>query len=93
MFKRTMQDFRSAFPDSSLQIEDEIAEDDKVVVKWTFSGTHRGLFMNFPATDKKVTWTGIPINKITDGNIVLERGEEDFLGFLRQINAVPNNLL
>jgi steroid delta-isomerase-like uncharacterized protein len=40
MFRQVMEGFRSAFPDSDLGIEEEIAEDDKVVMRWTFSGTH-----------------------------------------------------
>ena len=42
MFRQVMEGFRSAFPDSDLHIEEEIAEDDKVVIRWSFSGTHQG---------------------------------------------------
>lgn len=89
MFKQVMVSFRSAFPDSDLHIEEEIAEDDKVVIRWLFSGTHRGNIMGIPATNQSVSWTGITIYTIVEGKVVQERGEEDFLGFLRQIRAVP----
>jgi steroid delta-isomerase-like uncharacterized protein len=89
MFRQVMEGFRSAFPDSDLGIEEEIAEDDKVVMRWTFSGTHQGNLLGIPATGKKVSWTGITIYRIVDGKIVEERGEEDFLGFFRQIGLAP----
>jgi steroid delta-isomerase-like uncharacterized protein len=88
-FRRVMEGFRSAFPDSDLQIEEEIAEDNKVVIRWIFSGTHQGSLLGIPATGKKVRWTGITIYRIADGKVLEERGEEDFLGFFRQIGLVP----
>lgn len=88
IFKQVMESFRQAFPDSTLLIEDEIAEGDKVVIKWNFSGTHKGSLMNILPTNKKVNWTGITIYKIINGKVVEELGEEDFLGFLRQIGVV-----
>jgi steroid delta-isomerase-like uncharacterized protein len=87
-FRQVMEMFRSAFPDSDLQIEEEIAEDDKVVIRWIFSGTHQGSLLGIPATGKKVKWTGITIYQIVDGKVMEEKGEEDFLGFLRQIGLV-----
>ena len=88
-FRQVMESFRSAFPDSDLQIEEEIAEDDKVVIRWSFSGTHQGSLLGIPATGKKVKWTGITIYQIVDGKVMEERGEEDFLCFFRQIGLVP----
>ena len=88
MFRQVMEGFRSAFPDSDLCIEEEIAEDDKVVIRWNFSGTHQGNLLGIPATGKKVSWTGITIYRIVDGKVEEERGEEDFLGFFRQIGLV-----
>lgn len=87
-FRQVMESFRSAFPDSDLQIEEEVAEDDKVVIRWIFSGTHQGSLLGIPATGKKVRWTGITIYQIVDGKVMEEKGEEDFLGFLRQIGLV-----
>ena len=89
MFKQIMESFRSAFPDSDIQVDEEIAEDDRVMIRWSFSGTHNGSLLGIPASQKKVNWTGITIYKIVEGKVVQERGEEDFLGFLRQIGVVP----
>jgi steroid delta-isomerase-like uncharacterized protein len=89
MFRQVMQSWRSAFPDSDLAIEDEIAEGDRVVIRWSFTGTHRDNLLGIPATGKKVKLTGITIYRIIDGKVVEERGEEDFLGVFRQIGLIP----
>ncbi len=88
-FKLMMTNFRTAFPDAALRIDDELAEGEKAAIRWTFSGTHKGSLMGIPASYNKVTWTGITIYRIVGGKVVEERGEEDFLGFLRQIGIPP----
>jgi steroid delta-isomerase-like uncharacterized protein len=87
-FRHVLAGFRSAFPDSVLRVEEEIAEGEKVVVRWSFSGTHKGSLLGVPATGKKVTWTGITIYRIVDGKVTEEQGEEDFLGFFRQVGLI-----
>jgi steroid delta-isomerase-like uncharacterized protein len=87
-FRHVLAGFRSAFPDSAIRVEEEIAEGEKVVIRWSFSGTHKGSIMGIPATDKKVTWTGITIYRIVDGKVVEEQGEEDIAGFFRQVGLV-----
>jgi steroid delta-isomerase-like uncharacterized protein len=94
VYKEPLKMFRSAFPDSNIDIEEEIAEGDKVVISWTCSGTHRGTLQGgnlkgIPPTGKKVKWTGITIYKITDGKVIEEKGEEDTLGLMRQIGVIP----
>ncbi len=91
MFRRVMEGFRAAFPDSNVQVEEEIAKGDKAVIRWTFSGTHQGPLLGISATGKKIKWTGITIYRIVEGKIMEEKGEEDFLGFLRQIGVVPQS--
>lgn len=91
MFRQVMQSWRSAFPDSDIAIEDVIAENDKAVIRWVFTGTHRGNLLGIPATGKEVKITGITIYRIIDGKVVEERGEEDFLGVFRQLGLLSQN--
>ena len=56
-----------AFPDISVEIDDQIAEGDKVVTRKTFRGTHLGTLMGIPATGKPVTISVIDIVRIKDG--------------------------
>ena len=88
-FKQKLKEFRSAFPDGDLRVEEQIAEGDKVVLRWSFTGTHQGQLKGIPATGKKVKWTGISIYRIADGKVSEERGEEDIFGLLRQLGVLP----
>ncbi|HZS02331.1 MAG TPA: ester cyclase [Chloroflexota bacterium] len=87
-FKEQVREFRAAFPDGKTQIDDLIAEGDKVVLRWTDGGTHRGPFMGVAPTGKRVTLTGIDIYRIADGKIVEYWCSEDVLGLLEQLGAV-----
>ncbi len=62
----------AGFPDAHWTVEDQIAEDDRVVTRWTFVGTHRGDFAGIPATGRPVTMTGITIDRLIGGRIVEE---------------------
>jgi steroid delta-isomerase-like uncharacterized protein len=88
-FKQEVIGFRSTFTDADFPIEEEIAEGDKVVFRWSCSGTHQGNLFGVPGTGKRIKWTGITIYRIVDGKVMEERGEEDFLSILRQIGLIP----
>jgi predicted ester cyclase len=83
--------FRSAFPDLTYTIEDQIAEGDKVVSRYTLSGTHQGEFFGVAPTGKRVEMSGITIDRFDDesGKMVEEWPEYDLLGAMRQMGAVP----
>jgi len=82
--------FFAAFPDARLTIEDTIAEGDRVVMRSTFRGTHKGEFDGWlPATGKELTFTAIIIFRIADGKIVELWTEMDELGMMRQLGAIP----
>ncbi len=82
---------RAAFPDSHHMIEDLIAEGDKVVTRFTWSGTHRGEFEGIPPTGRHISVQGIWIHRLEGGRIVEGRdwGQVDWLGLLRQLDALP----
>jgi len=80
----------NAFPDLHYTIEDMIAEGDKVVVRLTFSGTHRGEFMGVAPTNKRVTTTAIFIQRIVSGKLVEEWSNADLLGFFQQLGVIPS---
>ena len=81
--------FWAAFPDAHLMLEDMIAEGDKVVHRYTFRGTHQGDFMGVPATGKVVTVTGICISRFAGGKFVEEWDNQDVLGLMQQLGAIP----
>ena len=69
--------------------EDQIAEDDKVVTRWTAVGSHQGELMGIPPTGRRVTVTGITINRIVGGKIMETWNNYDALGQLQQLGVVP----
>lgn len=87
-WKKMMSELREAFPDLQDSIEDQIAEGNKVVTRFTSRGTHKGNFFGFEPTHKKVTWTGISIDKIENGKIVETWINWDMYGLLEQIQAI-----
>jgi steroid delta-isomerase-like uncharacterized protein len=86
MYAKVME---TAFPDLDRQIEDLVAEGDRVVARWTAKGTHLGDFNGMPPTGKFATSSGITIFRIADGKIVEEWSENDLLGLLTQLGAIP----
>ena len=61
--------YRAAYPDACFTVEDQIAEGDMVVTRWTACGTHQGEFLGMPPTGSRVTITGIEFDRIFDGKI------------------------
>lgn len=72
-------------PDYYTEIEDLLAEGDKVVARVTMTGTHTGDFWGIPPTGRKVNLTGIYIVRIAAGKIVEHWGEEDGMKVVRQL--------
>jgi steroid delta-isomerase-like uncharacterized protein len=78
-----------AFPGGTQTVDDLISEGDKVVMRWTARGTHKGEFMGIPATNQQVTVTGIDIYRVVGTQIVEHWGEWDGLGMMQQLGVVP----
>lgn len=70
--KQALRAMRNAFPDLRVQIEELVAEQDKVVARFAYSGTHRGPFMRRQPSGRHLRWTGVAIYRIVDGAIVEE---------------------
>ena len=83
-YRRQVQRFLEGLPDLKFTVDDTISENDKLVVSWTVTGTHQGDFLGIPATNKKVTFSGITINQIADGKIIESTVIWDGLGLLEQ---------
>ncbi len=88
-YKQAVAMHHTAFAGFRLMIEDTVAEGDKVVIRWTIRGTHKGEYMGIAPTGKPVTYTGISIRRIEGGKIVEEWLELDMLGLMQQMGVVP----
>lgn len=72
-----------------LTLDDLITEGDKVVIRWTWHGTHQRELWGIPPINRHVTGTGITIYRFAGDRIVEKWSNDDTLGVLRQIGAVP----
>ena len=86
---RALLAVREAFPDWHLTIDDLIATDEQVVVRWTGRGTHRGPYRGVAATGRAVANRGITIWRLAGGKLVERWAAADTLGLLQQLGAVP----
>jgi steroid delta-isomerase-like uncharacterized protein len=77
--------FRDAFPDVTVEIDEMVAEGDRVAVATTFTGTHEGELMGVAPTGRRVSVTGIDIVRVADGKIAEHRGLTDIVGLMRQL--------
>lgn len=87
--KKNVQMYRTAFPDLVMTIDDLVAAGDKVLVRWTARGTHRGPFLGKPATGRQVTARGISVDTFRNGKIVEEWTQWDALGVLQALGLSP----
>ena len=79
----------AGFPDGRVQVEDMIAERDKVVKHWTFHGTQTGEFLGIPATGKKVLIYAATIYRLSGGKIVECWWNYDTMGMMQQLGVIP----
>lgn len=88
-WKMVASQYFSAFPDLKVNIEFLLSEGDYVVIRLKYEGTHLGEMMGIPPTGKTVKVGGTEIYYLENGRIAEEWGQQDNLGLLQQIGAIP----
>jgi len=78
---------RPAFPDLTVVIHDQVAENDQVTTRKSFHATHKGDFMGVPATSKPVIINVIDVVRLRDGQFIEHWGVADMAGLMAQITA------
>jgi len=76
---------RSAVPDARYEVEDLIAEGDRVVVRWRLLGTHRGDFRGIAPTGRAIALKGIAIYRVEGGKLMERWVVSDLHGLLEEI--------
>ncbi len=87
--QRSVTQFHTAFPDLTMSVDDLLADGDRVIWRYTMTGTHSAPFLGIEATRRNVSITGITIFRLANG--MLREGWINFdaLGMLRQLGALP----
>ena len=85
---RFLSGFAAGFPDLRLTVEESVGEGDLVAQMIHFEGTHTGDFQGLPPTHRKVTFSGLELNRFVDGRVVEHWFQLDSLTLLQQLGLV-----
>jgi len=87
-YKQFETSFFKGFPDWIETIEDIIAEGNKVGVRFTGTGTHKGEWQGLVPTGKKVTFRGVQIWRLVNGKVVSKDSILDLLDAFKQLGVI-----
>ena len=88
--KQFAASMRQAFPDLKASIEDQVAEGNKVVTRFSARGTHHGDTEDLgPATGNRVGITGVTTVRVSGGKVAESWDHYDALGMMQQLGLVP----
>jgi steroid delta-isomerase-like uncharacterized protein len=87
--KGVIVQMRTAFPDMHWTVFEQIAEGDKVVTRFAWTGTHRDRFLGIPATGKPVEVKGVVIDRLEAGKMAESRILMDTLSLMQQLGVIP----
>ena len=86
--KDVLRGMRAAFPDLVFSIVEQVAEGEKVVSRFEWTGTHKGPFLGVAATGRPVRVWGIVIDRLVAGRIKETRIIMDIFGLMMQMGAL-----
>ncbi len=86
--KEVIAQMRAAFPDIHWVLDEMVTEGEKVVSRFTWSGTHRGTFLGIPATGRSISVKGVVIDRVVAGKMVDSRILMDGLSMMQQLGAL-----
>ena len=87
--KQWIAKYQAAFHDAHMTVEDQIAEGDKLVTRWTLTATHKGELMGIAPTGKQITMGGITISRFAGDKVTDSWEEANWLGLMQQLGVVP----
>jgi steroid delta-isomerase-like uncharacterized protein len=85
-----LRSMRAAFPDLHWSVAEQLADGDRVLTRFEWTGTHRGPFLGVPPTGRRVTVWGMVIDRFVEGRIKDTRILVDTLGLMTQLGALPS---
>jgi steroid delta-isomerase-like uncharacterized protein len=86
-FRNFYAAIRSAVPDARYEVEDLIAEGDRVVVRWSMRGTHEGGFRGIAPTGRPIVLKGIAIYRVKGGKLMERWVVSDLYGLLEELQG------
>jgi steroid delta-isomerase-like uncharacterized protein len=83
--KKNLQMYKAAFPDLNMKVDEVSAAGDKVLLRWTVKGTHKGPFLGVGPTGKPFKTQGITVYTFRNSKILEEWTQWDALGLIRDL--------
>ena len=91
-FKTGITQVIEAFPDAKWEIEELVADDDKVMIRQKVKGTHEGNFQHITPTGKTISNQGYAVYTFENEKIVYHQIMTDRLSFLQQLEVLPADI-
>tara|TARA_R110000850_G_scaffold195858_1_gene322275 strand:+ start:373 stop:816 length:444 start_codon:yes stop_codon:yes gene_type:complete len=85
----TLAGLRTAFPDMRWRVEEQMAEDSRVLTRFVWEGTQRGNFLGIPPTHRAVSVWGMVIDQFEGEKVKSTRLLMDTMGLMQQLGALP----
>lgn len=89
--KHHIEHWLVSVPDMRFHVDNLIADENHVVIHWNATGINEKPFMGIPATGKPIKLLGVTISRVENGKITLNQTMLDTLGFLQQLEVLPDN--
>ena len=87
-FRRQWREWQRAFPDLHFEVEDVIAEGNKVLTRWTLTGTQQAEIFGIPPSGRAFRVSGMSLDVIENGQIAEGFDGWDALGLRQQLGAM-----
>jgi steroid delta-isomerase-like uncharacterized protein len=87
--KAVIESMRTAFPDMHWVVREMVSEGEKVVTRFTWTGTHKGVFAGVPATGARVEVKGVVIDRLEDRMMADSRILMDTMSLMQQLGVIP----
>lgn len=84
-FKQLVAMYQLSFPDARFEIQDQVAEGDKVASRWVAYGAQQGEVVGVASSDESMSVTGMSFHRIEDGRIVESWDDWDALTMLQRM--------
>ncbi|MGG5372555.1 ester cyclase [Enterococcus sp. AZ196] len=86
--KEHLIDVKKTYPDYTMNIIRQFEDHDYIISEFIMEGTHKGDWLGMKATNKKLSFTGVDIDKVVDGKIVEHGGAVNTFETLFQENII-----
>jgi len=87
-YRNVVKKYRTAFPDCRMEIDELLPAGERMVLRWTATGTQRGPLEGLSPTGRRAKVNGISVLRFSGDRISEEFGQWDALGMMQQLGAI-----